>query len=151
MNLIAHRGNIRGKTAEENHPIQIMSALDKGFEVEVDVHFVDGMFKLGHDSPLYTIEESFLIGNSTRLWCHAKNSEALQELTKRNLHCFWHQEDDYTITSKGRVWVYPGKRLFEDCVMVLPERTKYSKICSIKEVPLCGGVCSDYICNWIKG
>ena len=30
-------------------------------------------------------------------------------MSKMNCHYFWHQEDDYTITSKGIIWAYPGK------------------------------------------
>ena len=25
-----------------------------------------------------------------------------------HIHCFWHQEDNYTITSKNFIWAYPG-------------------------------------------
>ena len=31
----------------------------------------------------------------------------------QNFNYFWHQEDDYTLTSEGYVWVYPGKPLIK--------------------------------------
>jgi hypothetical protein len=40
-----------------------------------------------------------------------KTYETLEMLIKTKCHYFWHQEDDYTITSKGFIWVYPGKPL----------------------------------------
>jgi hypothetical protein len=54
MILISHRGNISGPNPErENHPDYILEALQAGYEVEIDVWFVDGKFKLGHDGPQY--------------------------------------------------------------------------------------------------
>jgi hypothetical protein len=37
------------------------------------------------------------------------------------LNYFWHQSDDYTITSKGYFWTYPGKKISNKSVIVLPE------------------------------
>ena len=46
---------------------------------------------------------------SERLWCHAKNIDALNWLLGWDrINCFWHQQDNYTITSKKFVWAYPG-------------------------------------------
>ena len=53
-------------------------------------------------------------------------------------HYFWHQEDDYTITSKGYIWTYPGKKILPKSICVLPERVNYKKID-------CLGICSDFI------
>jgi hypothetical protein len=29
-------------------------------------------------------------------------------MLEAGLHCFWHQEDYYTLTSKGIIWAYPN-------------------------------------------
>jgi hypothetical protein len=51
MILISHRGNINGKQpSKENHPLYIFEAIKQGFQVEIDVWFIDGKFKLGHDN-----------------------------------------------------------------------------------------------------
>jgi hypothetical protein len=51
MILISHRGNINGKQPDkENHPLYIFEAIKQGFQVEIDVWFIDGKFKLGHDN-----------------------------------------------------------------------------------------------------
>ena len=38
-----------------------------------------------------------------------------------DLNYFWHQKDDYTITSNGYFWTYPGKKISNRSVIVLPE------------------------------
>ena len=34
-------------------------------------------------------------------------------LSYSDIHCFRHQEDDVTLTSRGYMWTYPGKPLTE--------------------------------------
>ena len=137
MFLISHRGNLNGTQKErENSPSYINEALDRGFDVEVDVRFKNNKFFLGHDIDQYEINTEFL--ENEKIWCHAKTTDALIALEKTNAHYFWHQEDDYTITSKGYIWTYPGKKLFSKSICVLPEKFNYEKI-------KCKGICSDYI------
>ena len=57
--LISHRGNITGKTKHENDPEYIVTALDQGYDVEVDVSFKDNNFWLGHDKKKYRINIDF--------------------------------------------------------------------------------------------
>ena len=137
MYLISHRGNINGiQKDDENKPEYINKALEKGFDVEIDVRFSKGKFFLGHDYDQYEIDHKFL--SNKKIWCHAKTSEALLALYETNAHYFWHQEDDYTITSKGYIWTYPGKKLFSKSICVLPEIANYKEI-------NCMGICSDFI------
>ena len=42
MILIAHRGNLFGKSEEENHPDFIDQALLQGFDVEIDLWYKNG-------------------------------------------------------------------------------------------------------------
>ena len=77
MKLIAHRGNINGPNPErENSPDYIKEALDKGFDVEIDVWKINGSYFLGHDAPEYRIEFGFLMND--RLWCHAAPGQQCQ-------------------------------------------------------------------------
>jgi hypothetical protein len=107
MKYIAHRGNIFGKIIDqENNPIYIAKALDLGFDVEIDVWYINGKFLLGHDSPQHEVKYDFFI--NPKIWTHCKNSDALLFFSENNhkfLNFFWHQNDSYTITSKGIVWV----------------------------------------------
>ena len=136
MLLISHRGNLFGKKPElENSPNYIRNALNTGFDVEIDIWFKNGDLFLGHDEPQYQTDLSFLRDN--RLWCHAKNIEALHLMVENRIHCFWHQEDDVTLTSKGFLWTYPGKPLTDKSICV--------SLGKIDKTMKCYGICSDYI------
>ena len=140
MYFISHRGNIDGIIKKnENKPDYINQALASGFEVEIDVRFEDNKFFLGHDYNQFEIDKKFLLNE--KLWCHAKTREALIELQKIKAHYFWHQNDDYTITSKGFIWTYPGKKLLPQSICVLPENVNYKTI-------NCLGICSDFILKY---
>jgi len=140
MYLISHRGNINGILEKrENSPSYINEALEQGYEIEVDVRFENDKFFLGHDKSQYEINKEFLLNE--KIWCHAKTTDALIALERINAHYFWHQEDDYTITSKGFIWTYPGKKLLNKSICVLPEKFNYKRI-------ECEGICSDYIQNY---
>ena len=138
MLLISHRGNIDGPNIKsENHPDYIKNALLKGFHVEIDVWFQDGSFLLGHDYPAYKVDESFL--RNDRLWCHAKNLNALEKMLQDpKIHCFWHQEDDFSITSMGYIWTHPKKSLCSKSVIVLKDKFDPQGL-------NCFGVCSDFL------
>lgn len=143
MKLIAHRGNISGPNLHlENSPEYIDTAL-KTYDAEIDLRVVDDALYLGHDVPQYRITLSWLEERSSKLWIHCKNAEALQYCLQNNLHCFWHNIDDYTITSKGYVWAYPGKENVGDrCILVMPElhwTLQESKLHIVH------GVCSDFV------
>ena len=118
MKYIAHRGNIAGKNTEkENSPSYVKIAMSLGYDVEVDVWSLEGKLFLGHDYPKYPIQIDFL--ENDKIWSHVKNIEALQILLpNKKVHCFWHQNDDYTITSKNIIWAYPGKKAKGKSVMV---------------------------------
>lgn len=140
MLYISHRGNINGADPKkENNPEYIIEALEKNFEVEVDVRFLNNAFYLGHDNPEYKINNSFI--RQKKLWFHAKNIEALYELQKINVNCFWHENDAVTLTSNGFIWTYPGKELTLNSICVLPEKN------NIKNFN-CAGICSDYILKY---
>lgn len=147
MILISHRGNINGKQPDkENHPDYIWEALRKGYNVEIDVWFVNDKLKLGHDNPQYDFPFELFENHYNKLWIHCKNLEAIVELNKfdktgTRLNYFWHQEDDVTLTSKGYIWAYPGKQPIANSIAVMPELNK-------DDISKCVGVCSDYIINY---
>lgn len=144
MIYISHRGNINGKNPEmENNPDYINNALKEKYNVEIDVWYIDNTLYLGHDEPQYKISHDFLL--DVRLWCHAKNYDALfYMLQYPSIHCFWHQDDDLTLTSKNFIWTYPGKDLINGAIAVLPEIELH------KNIENAGGICSDFIENYKK-
>jgi hypothetical protein len=143
MIFISHRGNlIEKEPTTENTLEKIIYVLSKGYHVEIDIWKVDGKFYLGHDNPAEEIQREFLLFNNKKLWCHAKNLNALESMLSLGIiNCFWHQNDDYTITSKGFIWTYPGKQLSNNSVVVLTKDTNYS----LEDLKKCYGICSDNI------
>lgn len=145
MIWISHRGNLDGRCELENHPKQIQYCLNLGFDVEIDVWMILNQLYLGHDEPTFSIDESFLSSNKNHLWCHAKNIYALHYMLQNNIHCFWHQNDSYTITSKGYVWTYPTTEVLDNCIVNQPNTLQISKGI---------GVCADNIIvlqeNYVK-
>jgi hypothetical protein len=168
MKLIAHRGNINGRKEDfENHPDYVQYALDEGYDVEVDIWFVDGKWYLGHDESTYSIDKKFIVDNSDKMWLHCKNVESIVglynmrmwlggpegsvtsgtspehiEMVRKynSIKYFWHQTDDYTLTSNGYIWVYPGKKLTKNSICVLPEYVEEEQ-----DMSLCYGICSDFV------
>lgn len=121
MIKIAHRGNINGpKPGLENAPGYLLDAITAGFDVEVDIWYLDGAFYLGHDEAIYQIQDDFLIKIGNYAWFHCKNLEALVEFNTvyPQLNYFWHQGDDYTLTSQGYIWTYPERELSHRSVIV---------------------------------
>lgn len=142
MILISHRGNIDGRfESYENEPTYIDLAISKGYDVEIDVWFVDGILFLGHDSPEYGINFRWIRDRISKLWVHCKNIDALYFLKTSGyeINYFWHQSDDVTITSKGHFWTFPGKRLTQNSIACMPE------ICEFENIEQAFGICSDYI------
>jgi len=138
--LISHRGNLfEPDELTENDPTKIAELVNRGFHVEVDVWSVDGKLYLGHDKPDTFVTTEFV--RHPNLWCHAKNIEALEHLLNVGAHCFWHQTDEYTLTSNKIIWTYPGYTTTPRSVIVCKTREETEKALS-KNVY---GVCSDYV------
>jgi hypothetical protein len=139
MIYISHRGNLNGSVKdEENNPDKILFCISEKFNVEIDVWFFKNQLYLGHDEPQYKIDYEFL--KNSNLWCHAKNKDALYTmLLDKNINCFWHQNDDYAITSSGKIWVFPGKNLINNSIAVMPEITNYTE----EDLDICFAICTD--------
>jgi hypothetical protein len=145
MKFIAHRGNTIGKlTSAENQPYYIDGALRDGFDVELDLWIIDDELFLGHDNADTKIDKEFLIERKDKLWCHGKNLEALDFLVKENFNCFFHDKDDYTLTSKGIIWAYPGQKINKNSVCVMPESCDID-VYTTEDFKNCYGICSDII------
>jgi len=148
MILISHRGNLEGKQpSQENSPNYIWEAILKGFQVEIDVWYIDGKFKLGHDKPQYDFPFELMKNHAKKLWIHCKNLDAMSQLNELDrggvhLNYFWHQKDNVTLTSKGYLWAYPGKNV-NNSIAVLPEIHNDNLDNRI-------GICSDEILKYIK-
>jgi hypothetical protein len=139
MILISHRGNTSGPNPDkENSEEYISQALSLGYDVEIDV-WGDKKMWLGHDQPQYETSISFLMNNFRKLWIHCKNLEAMDILSEfKVFNYFWHEDDDFTLTSKNFIWTYPGNRVCNKSVLVVDDARNYSG-------QICFGLCSDFL------
>jgi hypothetical protein len=145
MKLISHRGNLNGPNKErENHPDYIYEAIQAGYDVEVDVWWVDGKFKLGHDEPQYDFPFDLFNNFYPKLWIHCKNMDALSQLNELDsngskLNYFSHEEDLGVLTSRGYIW---STNLYKRGILVMPE------IFNKEPNEDTFGVCSNYITKY---
>ena len=143
MKLIAHKGNTDGPNpSTENNPEQIDKCIAAGYDVEIDVWWnaQENKLFLGHDKPQYEVKWWWLAGRTEHLWIHCKDFPTLHEFTTNTsgYNYFWHQGDDYTLTSKNYIWSSPGKPFTSQTVMVI------ENVEDVKEYD-CYGICSDYV------
>jgi hypothetical protein len=144
MIYISHRGNLKGRNVErENEPKYIDEAIAAGFDVEIDMWWVDGRIYLGHDEPKYQVDNEWLVDRVDKLWVHCKNVELLNWISITPLHYFWHENDTLTLTSKKYVWVYPGKQPVIGSIAVMPEIHN-------DKIKKCAGICSDFVEDYRK-
>jgi hypothetical protein len=140
VKVISHRGNLYGPNGkDENKPSQILLAIQKGFDVEIDLWVEDNRIFLGHDYAQHEISIDLLRDYQDRLWIHCKNLEAIEFLKffLPDSNFFWHQNDDFTLTSQGYIWTYPGKQTMESSVIVDLSETP--------QIPtFLFGICTDY-------
>lgn len=139
MLIISHRGNINGQNKSlENNPQHIQNLLNSKIQVEIDVWFKNQNLLLGHDNPQYIVNLDFI--KRQGLWCHAKNLDALFFMLKNKIeNFFWHEEDDFTLTSSGYIWTYPNKNLTSSSIIVDLDKNWRSKNYD------CFGVCVDFL------
>jgi hypothetical protein len=144
MKIISHRGNLNGPNPlTENTEEQIDLCISKGYDVEIDVWCINEDFFLGHDKPTNKISITFLLNRKKSLWIHCKNLECLFILNNLGLNYFWHQEDDFTLTSQEFIWTYPNKRVsyINQVVLDFSENVSYEFYRSSGVY----GVCVDYV------
>lgn len=149
MKLIAHRGNINGPNfVEENNPNYIDGAISNGYDVEIDIWYdiFEESFYLGHDEKQYSITLEWLNQRIDFIWIHCKNIDALFYFASSDIrfNYFWHQEDDFTLTSNGYIWTFPGKTFTPKSVVVMPELSDQIEFNDFK-ILNCFGICSDYV------
>ena len=153
MIYIAHRGNTNGPNSKlETSPGYIEKAINDGFDVEVDIWYIEKELWLGHDEPQYNVDEQWVRNNIKRCWFHAKDYAALLYLSawvssqgrhggvlrSDDLCVFYHHLDNYTLTTTGFIWAYPGQPGNANTIAVLPELHHTN-------IRFYHGICSDYV------
>jgi hypothetical protein len=151
MIYISHRGNIDGViSSRENSLDYIQEAIDRGYDVEIDLRMKDGTPYLGHDYAEYPVSEQWLVDRKDRLWIHIKEYAALQWILPRlGLTYFCHQSDAYTLVSNGKVWCHDWTNpMNEHCV--IPLITLQDVEAYDVSLGKMHAICSDYILDCVK-
>jgi hypothetical protein len=102
---------------------------------------------LGHDKSQYQVPMTWLVKRKDNIWIHCKDFKSLDVLSNSpvDFNYFWHQEDDFTLTSKNYIWTYPGKSFTSRSILVMPEwNINLNQFVDILNYE-CFGVCSDYV------
>lgn len=145
MKLISHRGNVaEPDPLHENKIWYIQSAIDDGYDVEIDVRLMpEGLF-LGHDMPEHPVELSWLTDRKDRLWVHTKNFAAMDFLIEHDLKVFYHQLEKHTVIGNTRIiWSHDISEATEKSIIPL---IGFDDVAKLNDLAMkFYGVCSDYI------
>ena len=142
--IFSHRGNMMGAyhPNDENKFNSIRDAIKYKFNVEIDIWQIGTKYFLGHDAPDYLITLEYLEQLKEKTLFHAKNLQALESLLIGGYHVFWHQNDDFALTSRNFIVTYPGQPLTYRSIVMQPE--KYT-VAALKGVY---AICTDYPLRW---
>lgn len=138
MLIISHRGNLDGPSKDtENNPNIVAQLLEDKIHVEVDVHAIDGILWLGHDEPTHIVDRHFI--KKKGLWVHAKTIATMHVMITEfeGVNAFYHTDEDIVLTTNGKLWTQPGKKLTYKSICVLPEDTNQDPRGAY-------GICTDY-------
>jgi len=144
MKLISHRGNTNGCFPKhENKSSYIDIAIERGFDVEIDIWFIDDKLWLGHDTPDYETDLDWLWDRKDDLWIHTKNFEALNFFVDLEwAKVFYHELENHTIiNNSGIIWSH---NLTEASTKSIIPLLSLDDVNNWEEKEVYG-VCSDYI------
>lgn len=141
MIKIAHRGNTAGPKPDLENSIDYLKyAISKGFDVEVDLWLKSDGYYTGHEDAQYKVDLDFLNNIKCNAWFHCKNLDAIYGCESNQFpNYFWHQNDNYALTSSNLIWTYPGMSYGNRSIVVdlgLNLEEKY---------PDAYGICGDYL------
>jgi hypothetical protein len=146
MKIISHRGNLNGpcKPLENSIPY-INIAINQGFDVEIDVRYVNERFYLGHDEPEYEVPIGWLVENKNKLLIHCKDIFSLDVLSQMGdlFHYFGHSNDLFVLTSKQYIITIPQVKLQKNSILVMPEFFNFKE-----NNFTCAAVLTDYPLNY---
>jgi len=145
MKIISHRGNINGVVIDkENRPSYLDCAIQSGYEVETDIRYINGEYWLGHDTPDYKINESWILNRTENIWFHCKDLNSTIQLKKlsKDIKYFCHSQDPYVLTSTNHLWVHDlSLNLDETCIIPLLDENSIINFSN----KIVYAVCTDYV------
>ena len=152
MIIISHRGLINGPNKEkENLIYEIKKNIFKYPSIlfEIDIWLKNKKIFIGHELSSSSLDLKELVEFKNKFILHIKyidnySKYLIDEIVEQKFHFFCHDNDDFTITSKGWPWIHPKRGIIENTICVLPEQlTDISNLDFIKTKNILG-VCTDY-------
>lgn len=152
MILISHRGNIDSIQPErENTKEYIDEAIDKGYDVEVDVWRIGSKMFLGHDKPEHEVDLNWLQNRKNFLWIHTKNFEALSYLFEyTGLRIFYHQKEQHTIIANSESVIWSHNISEADYNSIIPLLSEEQLLTYDVKTQNVFGICSDFVGKYGK-
>jgi len=146
MKIICHRGNTFGPDPDnENKPEVIDYCIRQGYDVEIDLRLYNNELYLGHDVPTYPITLDYIIENKSRLWIHCKDLTSSSRLHGiKGINYFFHDKDEYTLTSMNYVWTYPKPQNVYSWKQVILDFDSKVDFLAYRSLGV-HGVCVDYV------
>lgn len=145
MIYISHRGNLNGPNIERENSLEYVDeAINKGYDVEVDLRTKNKQLFFGHDEPQHQIEYEWLYQRKENLWIHIKDYDSLVWISEKQdeFKYFCHESDRYTLTSNGYIWSHDlENKMTDKCIVPLLNKEKVQSY----EQRNFYAVCSDYI------
>ena len=129
MKIISHRGNLKGENPNlENTKHYIDSALNEGFDVEVDLWMIDKKYYLGHDNPENKVELEWLDERKKNIWIHTKNFSCFESLLEMNDNFifFYYTIEPVVMVSNKVIWSHEPNEMeiHKNCVIPLLNKSQ---------------------------
>jgi len=147
MILISHRGNVDTINLDRENTLEyIDSAIDKGYDVEIDLRKVDDKLYLGHDTPDNAVDYEWLLKRKDKLWIHVKDISAFCFCLNKQLRYFFHENERHTLISNGVIWSHDLNEATEQSIIpLIKDKITKKQLEKYKNVY---GICSDYVAHY---
>lgn len=148
MLYISHRGNCNGLNPErENTHDYIDEAIERGYDVEIDIWLSNNTLWLGHDEPQYEVDANWLDNRKDKLWIHCKNFKAMNWFMPSDFRIFYHEKESYTIIkgTPNLIWAHELSEINWRCIIPLLSMEDINNNIKNTNINSCYGICSDYV------
>jgi hypothetical protein len=131
----------------ENDPTILYTQCKQGIHVECDMWYTSTGWFLGHDAPTHQIDIETFLKSTRNALIHAKDGKTFSRLIRcckehgYDNEIFYHTTEDYVLTTRGNIIVYPGKYIIQNSICMMPENM--NRDITNDEYNNIVGICSD--------
>ena len=88
---------------------------------------------------------SLTLERKDKLFIHCKNFDALSALIKTKLTIFYHEKEQYTIVSNGKIWAHNIDEICNECIIPLLSKEELITYLDKNKNHNAWGICSDFV------